>query len=134
MVPPRIPAGLLGIPFLSRGSDADGCDCWGLVVLASRTLWGAEVPRYEGYAEANSDGIADWIRERWGAWDNIPPGEERAGDVAAFAIHCAAPVHVGLVVARGWMVHVMPGRDSCLERYDRPYWRSTLARFGRLVP
>jgi cell wall-associated NlpC family hydrolase len=133
MGPPTIPPRLLGIPFRNRGSDAVGCDCWGLVVLASHVLWGRRVPRYEGYAEADGPGIADWIRDRWGDWEDIPPGEERPGDVAAFALELATPVHVGLVVAPGWMLHVMPGRDSCLELYARRYWRNTLVRFGRLL-
>ncbi len=56
------------------------------------------------------------------AWLEVERGAEQAGDVVLLRLR-GLPIHVGLVVARGWMLHVEAKVDSVLERFDGLEWR-----------
>lgn len=124
----------VGIPFAEKGYDRRGCNCWGLVRLGLHEQHGVVgLPTYEETHDDTRDrdniprvydaeAAKDWIR--------IDAGCERPGDVVLMRIG-AVPMHVGLVVARGWMLHVCDGIDSTCERYDGLEWRSRIIGFFR---
>lgn len=91
-------AGLVGIPYRKGGSNFDGCDCWGLVVLASRVLLGRELP---------NDPLAakDMVYE-------IGRNLRDIGDIAVWQI--GSDVHTGLLVHRELILHTFENRGSCL--------------------
>ena len=117
-------ADYVGLPFKEHGRDRDGTDCFGLVraVLAER--FGLHLPAYvEGYASTeDAEDIARIIRGEMAPWRPVPAGAERPGDVVLTRM-LNHPMHVGLVVAPGWMLHIEEGIDADLDRYDGARWR-----------
>lgn len=121
---------LIGIPFKSRGRDpAEGLDCWGLILHASRVLYNRALPDYPDYENAND--VHD-VTPLFGArrtWKILTPGTEEAGDVVVLTI-AGAPTHAGLVIdARGRMLHTLAQWDSCIDNYRASRWRSRVDGF-----
>lgn len=118
----------VGIPYEPEGRDWTGCDCWGLVVLCYREELGIELPHYSGYGDPLSPDAAARVeqgRQMWQAVD-VP----QLFDVVLFRVN-GQPHHIGLVIRDGWMLHTTHGKDSCIESYERPYWRSRIDGFYR---
>lgn len=125
----------VGLPFKVHGRHRDGVDCWGLVRLVLAERFRIEVPIYaDGYAGAGREDareIGRLIEERMGPWravvvrqahdEELAFGAERPGD-ALLIRQWGQPMHVGLVVAFGWMLHVQAGIDASVERYDGVRW------------
>lgn len=162
MQPPAWCADYIGVPFLERGRDRAGCDCWGLVRLVLAERFGVAVPSYAGdYAtiadhgrlsELINKGISTTEAQRHGE------GHERTMSVARqareknrvgslclrvsvvepvwFAVEEAGPgdvmllrlrglpIHVGIVVAAGWMLHTHKAADAVLDRFGGIEWRN----------
>lgn len=106
----------IGIPFKDGGRDALGCDCWGLVRLVYAEQLGIDLPLVDGYTHVK-DGpgiqamLDQWLPQ-WALTDE--PGE---WDVPLFRM--AGIAHVGVMIDSTRMLHVMHGRDACIERVER---------------
>lgn len=123
----------IGIPFLEGGRDPSvGLDCWGLVQSASAGLHGIELPSYAGCytTPLDYDELKRLIDGEKSAWQPIPKGEERPGDVALLRVR-GRPVHVGLVTRPGHMLHVEAGCDTIEESYTGSQWTRRLIGFYR---
>ena len=119
----------IGIPFAEHGRDHAGVDCWGLCTLIWRERFGLIVPGFDETYESAFDGSAvDAAIRTHGtgaaAWHEIAAGAERLGDAilctGLYRVEgkwCVAPVHVGIVLAGGIMIHVESGIDTALARY-----------------
>ena len=114
----------IGLPFREHGRDRNGVDCWGLVVLTATERFGIRLPTYVAdYASTHdADDIGRLVRGQMDLWREVSRGHERPGDVVLMRL-LNQPMHVGMVVARGWMLHIEQGIDACLERYDGAKWR-----------
>ena len=127
--PPSWTVQYIGIPFLDLGRDRQGCDCWGLVRLVLTEQAGIQLPSLAtSYgSESNAAGVGGAIEaERCsGAWRKIEPGEEQAFDVVEMSGAARVPnsgwvfgpLHVGVVVTSGWLLHVERGTAAVLARY-----------------
>ena len=131
MQPPRWVSGYIGVPFAEHGRTHDGADCWGLYRLVMAEQFGDDLPSFATTYDAANDGpdVAAAIRENGtetDTWRPVTPGDERAGD----AVHMVGyrpeggrlrrnAMHVGLVVARGWLLHVEAGIDATVTNYRR---------------
>ena len=120
----------VGLPYVDKGRDRDGVDCWGLVRLGYAELLGIELPSHaEGYVSAEE--MADVTRAIRG---NMRPWRQvirpHALDVVLLRI-AGAPVHVGLIVGGGFMLHVHAGIDTALERIDTLVWRRRIVGYYR---
>jgi len=122
----------VGLPFKAHGRDRDGVDCWGLVRLVLADQFGTRLPSYAGgYASVeDAEDIGRLIRGEMGPWREIVPGQEQAGDVVLMRL-MNQPMHVGVVVAAGWMLHIEDGIDACLEPYDGAKWRRRVLELYR---
>lgn len=110
------------IPFRDKGRGFDGCDCYGLVHLALVTERGLEVPEcgdgYTTVADAREiAALIDHGRQRW-PWVSV--GQPRCFDVVLFWL--IDHYHVGLMVDRYHMLHIVPGSMATVERVDTPFW------------
>jgi murein DD-endopeptidase / murein LD-carboxypeptidase len=123
----------VGVPYATRGRDRHGCDCWGLVALVLRERFGADLPEYLG---------ADWYRgqdpQRVGRdalafaarFSPVEPGAERTGDGVLIRMR-AAPLHVGIVIVPGVMLHCHEEADACVESYRSLTWERRIVGFYR---
>jgi cell wall-associated NlpC family hydrolase len=142
----------IGLPFLTMGRDRAGCDCWGLVRLVLKEQFNIEI---ESHADEYDDALAgavvapliekhkpEWLEIAARAadmsdaqWIEAVADLGNLGDVALLRAR-GWPSHVGLIVARGRMLHIEAGIETMLERLDSPIWRQRvvgLYRHPRLV-
>jgi cell wall-associated NlpC family hydrolase len=125
----------VGIPFLLKGTDRTGIDCWNLHRLYMLEEHGVELPsfsdRYARTLDATERAhLAALIRGEASAWHEVPAGQERTGDVVLFRI-LGEESHIGTVVPGGRFLHARPGTDSCVENYRAPMWAPRVAGFWR---
>lgn len=127
-------ADYIGLPWLARGADRDGLDCWGLCRVVYRERLGIELESYsDGYVtafeRAEIAALIAGARDR-APWREIALGQEREFDIVLF--RCAGlATHVGIVTAPGQMLHVTAGRESMIERYRDGKWLPRLIGFQR---
>ena len=117
---PAWTADYVGLPCKDGGRDRQGLDCYGLLRLVINDRFAGAVPEYEGIAYrsgADKDRLAALMDERVRLWMPIRVGEEQPGDGILLRV-MGRPIHVGVVVAKGWMLHVEKDCDSVLERFS----------------
>lgn len=123
----------VGTPYVPGGATAAGADCWGLLTLVWREQFGRPLPPYAGErwrpqaaAQAVGDDAAGYVVQ----FDPVPAGAERLGDGVLLRMR-GHPLHVGLVVEPGLMLHTHERADACLERYDSWRWARRILGFYR---
>lgn len=122
----------IGLPFMPDGRDRAGIDCWGLVCLVYREQLDIELPSYSGvYTEASREALRI-VAGQYQSWrQNWEPVDfPRALDVVLFRIG-GLNAHVGIVIDRRHMLHILSGIDSCIEAYAGLIWRDRLQGFYR---
>lgn len=95
----------IGIPWVQGGAGHSGADCWGLVLLVSREVFGVDLGLYEG-AMYTGDDLARIIEgeERSDRWELT--GEPRQGDVVTIRNRGEEhPSHVGIMVSTNQVLH-----------------------------
>ena len=113
-------AAVIGIPFVDRGRDRRGLDCWGLVKLLYWECFGLALP--DGpYSCQEPEAAAGALRLGAQGWREVPLGRERPGDVLL-----TRPCHTGVVLMPGKMLHCCEGQHTVLERYLTPLWRQRI--------
>ena len=113
----------IGIPSLDRGRSINGADCYGLVWLVYRDELLIDLPSYAGEYPSVTDvtTIGELISGAKTEQTWREQREARPFDVLVFRrgrVDC----HVGLVVARGRMLHMAEGQSSRIEPYDTGEW------------
>lgn len=122
----------IGLPFADLGRDREGLDCWGLVRLIYKEKLGLDLPslvdRYDSTLEAARIGAIVEIEKT--RWTEIPAGQEQPFDV--IVMRCLGqPMHVGLVIKKGVMLHIEKGIESCSESYRLGRWKTRVTGFYR---
>ena len=122
----------VGIPFQKNGSDRNGIDCWRLVVLVYRERLGIELSDFAGiYVDgslASLMKVSRKIRDEKQAWQRVDKPQPydvillRTGDMV---------YHVGLVIDRKRMLHVLEGIDSTIEEFTGLQWQQRVEGFYR---
>lgn len=125
----------VGLHYKPGGRDRRGVDCWGICALVWEEQFGAALPAYVGpiWNTGKSDiaGIGAAARQHAEAcFTPVEEGTEREGDGILIRMR-GAPLHVGLVVAPGLMLHVEEGADTCIERYRSVMWKRRILGFYR---
>lgn len=123
----------IGIPFEDHGRSMSGADCWGLNRLVWREQFDLDVPSFlnEYTDTTDSDDISSAIeREKSLEWSQVQRDEERLGDGVLIRMR-GVPMHVGLVVEPGVMLHIETGVNACIERYDGLKWSKRIVGFYR---
>lgn len=139
---PVMPAwvgGYIGIPYKLGGRTHSAADCWGLAMLVLiEALKVENAPLFTGVEwSIKSPGdkrraIGEFIdRASSTLFDPVMPGMEVVGDIIVLRVS-GNPLHVGIVVAPGAMLHTDEDADSALERYDGPMWGRRVMGFHRL--
>lgn len=120
------------IPFKDHGRTREGADCWGLTRIIFQEERGIDLPSMLGYSDTKDKvTISEMIRSNWIAWDLIPRGQEKEFDIAVFRI-LGHPMHVGVVVKRGLMIHCERGSNTYLTNYYKEHqWDKRLEGFFR---
>jgi len=119
------PRAFVGIPWVARGDDFAGADCWGVVRLAARHLYGLEFPAYF-YSEVDLLAEAAELIEHethgphWCPLyegQRIEPGVVHIFRIKGFKTHC------GLSLGGNEFLHSLPGHESVIESLADIQWR-----------
>lgn len=132
---PRWIGDYIAVPFKTHGRDRAGCDCWGLVRLVYAEQYGISLPDHaEAYRTADSRSTQDIgaviDAESAAHWRPVDKAQARDGDVIILRTK-GHPLHVGLVVGRGQMLHVLSGANSVVEFFDGIKWKHRIIGFFR---
>lgn len=113
------------VPFVDRGRDYDGWDCYGLLRCGYRDVLGIELPAHDiGYETAGDtaqdrEAIHRMVMAGRAAWRRIDAPEP--GDVPLL-ICIGRPVHVGLMIDRERFLHCERAIGTVIERLRAPIW------------
>ena len=126
----------IGIPFVNGGRDFTGCDCWGLVCLAYRHLFGTELEDYQiscfdtlrikGQIEKEVKSAEIWKEI------NIP-------EIPCLVVMSTNPNfprfcnHLGLYVEDQKFLHTFKKKDSVLERFDHPFFKRKIQMYLKYI-
>lgn len=133
--PPAWVDSYVGIEWKDEGrTRADGVDCWGLGMILFQEQRGISLPTLIGKPAWKSgdsklpDGgkekrAAIWrlIEEERKAWRPVTSkpvtlGLEQCFD-AMIMEYSGVPIHIGWIVAPGWVLHIQEGCNSICERF-----------------
>ena len=123
----------IGIPFLSGGRTAEGCDCYGLVRLVLRNEYGINLPELsDDYNNALN------TRETKKLFEEHRPvltskkldfPEEKA--VAVITEH-GHPCHIGITAGNGYILHTGIKTGCICQRETHPGIRGRIEGYYRV--
>ncbi len=94
---------MIGKPWLNRAVSFESVDCWGLVIMYYRNVFGVELPTVDGYSQKND--IAEcWANEASKShWKQV---QSPTKDGVVFTCYEGAkPTHVGITIGDGKVLH-----------------------------
>lgn len=121
----------IAVPFVEKGRDETGCDCWGLASLIYRDERKIDLPGYlEAYESTNNKAVITKLAEieknnRW-----IEVTEPKPYDIVLLNIS-GMPVHVGIVTKNNYMIHCSRGIGTVHECFDSMRWKRKVEGFYR---
>ncbi|MGP1664446.1 MAG: NlpC/P60 family protein [Rhodanobacter sp.] len=134
MIDPVAPAwcvDFVKIPYVDRGRDHVGVDCYGLVVLVNREQFAREVRDYVYASSLDQISVAAIIERHltidWGRVETPQPGDLVMLQILGRPWHCA--IHV----APGLILHAIDNSASCIDRVDSVRWQRRVLGYYRPV-
>jgi cell wall-associated NlpC family hydrolase len=120
------------IPYVNNGRNEHGVDCWGLVRLFYRKEFSIILPSYtEDYSSPEERiEVSNAIKKHKVDWTEIPQGEEAFGDVIILRL-AGYPLHIGVVISTGIMLHTLKKVGTCTEEYTSSKWKNRIFGFVR---
>jgi len=120
------------IPFKEHGRSRQGADCWGLACIIFKEELGIELPIMDDYENTKDKlKISDLILSNRVNWELIEKGKEQAFDLPVFRMN-GYPMHIGIVVRPGRMIHCERGSGVYLtDYYKEGQWDRRLEGFYR---
>lgn len=121
----------VGIPFVEKGRDRGGVDCWGLVNLIYREKLGIELPSYaENYRDTNDRAALQALVEAEKAAKWVAVEKPKPYDAVVLTM-LGMPTHVGIMVDDRHMLHCMRGTNTVREDITGLRWRHRVKGFAR---
>jgi cell wall-associated NlpC family hydrolase len=122
----------VGIPWEEHGRTTEACDCWGLLRAVYLNILGVELPSYSPHYATTRDrqAIAALVSSYRGDWREVRPGLERPLD-AVLMTEAGVPMHIGLVVKPGHVLHIVRDGFSAIESYRAGKLSRRIAGFFR---
>ena len=119
----------IGMPYLDKGRDHTGVDCWGLVRLVYLEQFNIILPSFEDqYTTAEDlDLISSRVEHYKDGWDQIT--EPEIGSVILFKV-MGTLSHVGIYIDNNTFIHARHGVGSVVtERLDSIQWQNRIYGF-----
>ena len=122
------------VPFVNKGRDWHGWDCWGMLRLFHDRVLRIDLPDYsESYTDAghsaeSRERLATLFQTGLTSWRAV--SEPEPGDGVLLNIG-GRPIHVGLAIGEGRMLHTSRRINTVIERLDAPMWARRIEGFYR---
>ena len=110
--------------------DFNFCDCYGICYLYNRDVLGRAIPEYLNEDIWSDESIDDTYHNKKQDFKKVTQGKECAGDIVSFNIK-GHSVHVGVVLQRGTMLHIISGKHGSIESYNNSKWKNRVESFWR---
>ena len=118
------------VRFIDRGRSFHGWDCWGLIFMAFKLVYGIELDSLNYNSCFSKEAVKDFEMESKN-YKEIKLGFEKPGDIVVFRL-----CHVALIIGNNDMLHVQPGYFTCIDSYRKGNWEPRIigiyrhAKFG----
>lgn len=122
----------VGTPFVEKGRDAKGLDCWGLVRLVYMQERKILLPDYLELYESTNDRelLSEIISTESGAhWEAVVDSPQPF-DVAILKM-MGVPMHVGVVTKPNHIIHCAQGIGTTHEHLGTARWKHRVVGFVR---
>ena len=117
----------IGIPFLDKGRDINGIDCWGLVRLVYKQEYSIDLPNFStNYEAEDAERMSDLLAQYKEGWEKIDAPTE--GCIVLFNI-LGVESHMGIAVSSTHFLHARERRDSAIESFESVAWRNRITGF-----
>ncbi len=122
------------VPFKDKGRDFNAWDCWGMFCTFHREVLGVTLPSYtESYQDAGHSAesrraLSTLFEKGMGSWRRVESPEP--GDGVLLNIG-GRPIHVGLALGGGMMLHAEHRIGTVIERLASPMWSKRVEGFYR---
>lgn len=118
---------MIGVPFLKKGRDMSGWDCWGAVRFGLLNGFGVEVPSFtEDYTTSDDrESVSALITRESIDWPEVPLSEAQPGDVLILRV-LGQPWHCGLVVEPPYFIHAGRSVGTVRTRWDSLLWEKRI--------
>lgn len=124
---------ILMIPYELGGRSESGMDCWGLVVMAYKELFGIDVPTYDStvWSVSNSHITSEDIKNHLKSSAPFVEVENpKYGDFVLINI-LGDPVHIGFMLDSKTMIHTSEKTGVVCENIGSIKWKKRIEGFYR---
>jgi cell wall-associated NlpC family hydrolase len=119
------------VPFKSKGRDWQGWDCWGMITHLFKRFDIVIPVESKDYCEMTGEEAMAEIENHsrfLSEWREVFKGDEKPGDVILIR---ADPLHVGVVLDNGLMLHTGRDTGTVVSRYLQSLWSKRIIGFYR---
>lgn len=128
----KIPNWVYAIPYEGGGRTLEGADCWGLIVLLYKEIYGRDLPEFPSIgvkdyrsveqSEVTSKEITRLLGTRPEV-EKVISGSE--GDLLILRV-LGEPVHIALAIDDKHMIHTGRTHGVVVENYMEQKWKSKI--------
>lgn len=121
----------VGIPFLAKGRDSSGLDCWGLVRLVYKEEFDIELPSFsDDYEYDDTERIEQLTAQYKEGWEEV--SSPKPGSIVLFKVlgHLS---HIGIYIGGNKFLHCLENHSSVIENLDSINWNKRFAGFFNYV-
>lgn len=110
----------VGIPYVEKGRDETGLDCYGLVRLIYKNEMQIDLPSFSAeYTQTDTARIEELIAQYKEGWQEVQ--EPAVGAIVLFKVF-GNESHVGVVVSPTHFIHVRENQDTVIESLSSTSW------------
>lgn len=126
---------VMGVPFREKGRDYSGLDCYGMVVLGMKEVYGVVLPSYvddytdTGHSQQTRLELSELIAMKKRKWEQVTKYQPM--DVALFNLG-GMPIHVGLMIDKKNFIHCEKKIGTVVESINSLAWNRRLSGVFRL--
>tara|TARA_R110000787_G_scaffold5686_8_gene20548 strand:- start:6324 stop:6716 length:393 start_codon:yes stop_codon:yes gene_type:complete len=110
--------------------DFNLCDCYGICYLFNKEELGIIIPQYLNEKIYSDEDINATYQEKKKDFKRVSLGKEKIGDIISLNVK-GFPIHVGVVLQKGTMLHIMEGQHAMIESYQNSRWKNKVESFWR---
>ena len=110
--------------------DFNFCDCYGICYLFNKEVLNKEIPEYLNEKIYDNEDVVKTYNSKKPEFTKVNTGREKAGDIVSLKVK-SMPIHVGVVIEKGAMLHIMENRHAVIESYNTNKWKNKVDSFWR---